>query len=337
MKHARTMALLALVLVVSPTAPLHAQARASADGGGTVQRIALADGDTVAITTTGAGPAVVIVPGLLGSHVSFRHVTDRLVAAGQRVLVIDPLGTGRSSRPKDGDYSLEAQAARLAATLDAVGASDVILVCHSVGGSMCYRLALRDPTGIRAIVAINAGPDERAATPGLRFAMRFAPLARLFGGAGHARSRATDGLKKSSFDAAWVTDDVVARYTRPFTDMDATFNALEGMAGARDTVPLVPRLADVLVPVRLLVGAAGRDGVTKDDEIEVLRGIPDFDVSRVADAGAYVQEERPQAVVDVVLGLRVQRGAERDIESLSAPGRRLCSAQQRSRSCHPRG
>lgn len=309
MKHDRTIALLALALVASTTtpAPLHAQANVSADSGEAVRRIALADGDTVAVTTTGAGPAVVIVPGLLGSHVSFRHVTERLVAAGQRVIVIDPLGTGRSSRPRGGDYSLEAQAARLAATLDAVGASDVILVCHSVGGSMCYRLALRDATGIRAIVAVNAGPDERAATPALRFAMRFAPLVRLFGGAGHARRRAVAGLRKSSFDAAWVTDDVVASYTRPFADMDATFNALEGMAGARDTVPLVPRLASIPVPVRLLVGAAGLDGVTKDDEIEVLRGIPDFDVIRVADAGAYVQEERPQAVVDVVLRLRAAR------------------------------
>lgn len=309
MKYHRSVAMLALALtaVTVSAAPVRAQMDASAGGGGTVQRIVLADGDTVAVTTTGAGPAVVIVPGLLGSHVSFRHVTKRLVAAGQRVIVIDPLGTGRSSRPRHADYSLEAQAARLAATLDAVGASDVVLVCHSVGGSMCYRLALREPLGIRAIVAVNGGPDERAATPGLRFAMRFAPLVRLFGGEGRARDRATDGLKRSSFDAAWVTDDVVARYTRPFADMDATFNSLQGMAGARDTSPLVPRLADIGVPVRLVVGAAGLDGVTKDDEIAVLRSIPDFDVIRVADAGAYVQEEQPQAIVDVVLMLRAAR------------------------------
>lgn len=309
MKHDQSIAMLALALIASTmsTAPLRAQSDSGAGDRGKVQRIALAEGDTVAVTTMGTGPAVVIVPGLLGSHVSFRHVTKQLVAAGQRVLVIDPLGTGRSSRPKRGDYSLEAQAARLAATLDAVGVSDVILICHSVGGSMCYRLALRDPTGIRAIVAVNAGPDERAATPGLRFAMRFAPIVRLIGGAGRARSRATDGLKKSSVDPAWVTDDVVASYTRPFTDMDATFNALEGMAGARDTVRLVPRLAAITVPVRLIVGAAGIDGVTKDNEIEVLRGIPDFDVIRVAEAGAYVQEERPQAVVDAVLKLRTAR------------------------------
>ncbi|MEX1184149.1 MAG: alpha/beta hydrolase [Gemmatimonadota bacterium] len=268
-----------------------------------VQRIAVAHGDTIAVSSAGTGPAVLIVPGLLGSRHGFRHVTASLVANGHRVIVLDPLGTGRSSRRRESDYSLEAQATRIAAVMDSLAMDSAVLICHSVAGSMCYRLGLLDAARVRGIVAVNAGPDERASTPGLRMAMRFAPLIRLIGGAGSARGRTRGGLRESSVDPSWVTDEVVEAYTRPFGDMDAAFDALGGMAAARDTVPLLPRLRLLDVPVLLLVGAADMSGVTKQDEIEQLRAIPDFTVVRVDGAGAYIQEERPSAILDAVRAL----------------------------------
>jgi pimeloyl-ACP methyl ester carboxylesterase len=274
-------------------APVGAQATSA-------ERVVLGAGDTVAVTSTGRGQAVVIVPGLLGSSYTFRHVTARLVADGYRVVVIEPLGTGASARPQRADYSLEAQAARVDSAMEVAGIGSAILVCHSASGSICYRLALRDPQSVSGIIAINGGPDERASTPGLRFALRFAPLARLLGGMRSARGRVRDGLRKGSADPTWVTEEVVDGYTRPFGDMDAALRGLRGMAAARDTAPLAPRLRELEVPVRLLLGAARVDGTTSDAEVEALRAIPDFTVTRVDGAGVYIQEERPDAVVDAV-------------------------------------
>ncbi|HUF49754.1 MAG TPA: alpha/beta fold hydrolase [Longimicrobiales bacterium] len=276
---------------------------------GTARRFALSETDTLAVTDSGAGPAVVLVPGLLGGAFGFRRVTAALAADGYRTIVIEPLGIGASSRPGGSDYSLEAQAVRIARVLEELHVDSAIFVCHSVAGSMCYRLALRAPAAVRAIVAINAGPDEHAATAaGLRFALRFAPLIRVIGGAGTARRRLRAGLIEGSADPAWVTAEVVEAYTRPFGDMDSALRALRGMAAARDTAPLAPRLGGIRACVLLLVGAGSERGTTSAADIDLLtRSIPDITVQRIGGAGQYIQEERPAAIIDAVAALHAQR------------------------------
>jgi pimeloyl-ACP methyl ester carboxylesterase len=289
----------ALALTLAWSAPAAAQV-------GAPQRLVLSEGDTIAVTEVGRGPAVVIVPGLLGSAYSFRAVVDRLVQAGQRVLVVEPLGTGWSARPERADYTLEAQAARIGWAMHHTGVHRAVLLCHSVGASICYRTALQSPGRVEGIVAVNGGPDERAATSGLRFALRFAPLVKFFGGAGAIRSRLRDGLVRSSGDPAWVTEDVVDGYVEPFNgDMDRVLKSYRAIAAANETVLLGPRLGDIEVPVRLLVGAGSRTGAITQTEIDVLtRGLRRLHVDSVDGAGQYIQEEDPAAVVRAVLELR---------------------------------
>jgi pimeloyl-ACP methyl ester carboxylesterase len=269
------------------------------------QRVAIGPGDTVAVTTIGpaTGPAVVIVPGLLGGAYSFRQVTPALLQAGMRVVIIEPLGMGSSARPRSADYTLEGQARRVGHVLNAVNVRDGLFLCHAVGGAICYRFAIQSPERVRGIVVLNSGPDETAATSGMRRAMRFAPILRLVGGAGRAKSRLEDGLKANSYDPAWVTDDLLERYGAPYSDFSSVLDALSAMASAREPEPLAPRLSRIQAPVRLLVGTGGEGGITRPEQIETLRRIPDFQVTRVARSGQYVQEEQPRAVIDAVLGL----------------------------------
>jgi pimeloyl-ACP methyl ester carboxylesterase len=276
-----------------------------------MRRIALGGGDTVTVTQSGSGPAVVLVPGLLGAAYSYRKVIPQLAAAGMSVIVIEPLGVGYSSRPKNGDYSLETQATRIERVLDELAIDSAIFVCHSVGGSMCYRLALRAPQRVRGIVALNAGADERAATSGLRFAMRFAPMLRVLG-SGNAKKRVRDGLIESSADPAWVTAEAMDAYTRPFTDLSRALDALRGMSSAKEPLPLAPRLSELRRPVRLLVGAGGKSMTAEDIEALTSR-LPDIQVERVHGAGQYIQEEAPGAIVEAVAALRAQlaRGNQR--------------------------
>ncbi|MGH7448362.1 MAG: alpha/beta fold hydrolase [Longimicrobiales bacterium] len=265
----------------------------------------LGAGDTIAITMAGAGPAVVMVPGLLGSAYGFRHVIASLVATGHRVIVVDPLGTGASSRPERADYTLEAQALRVLHAMDSTGVTSATLVCHSVGGSICYRLALRVPERVEGIVAINAGPDEHAATSGLRRALKFTPLIRLLG-SGSMRGRLRDGLIDSSADPSWVTEEVVQAYTAPFGDLGRALRGLRGMAAAREPVALLPRLDDLSVPVVLLVGRGGNDDAMSAETLALLeQHVNRLTIRRVAGAGQYIQEEDPQAVVEAVRMLTV--------------------------------
>jgi pimeloyl-ACP methyl ester carboxylesterase len=57
-----------------------------------------------------------------------------LHAAGYRTIVIEPLGVGSSARPEGANYSLTAQAARIAVVLDALHVHNAILTgCHAEG------------------------------------------------------------------------------------------------------------------------------------------------------------------------------------------------------------
>ena len=178
---------------------------------GETRCIGVAAGECLQVTVTGLGQDVVLVPGLFGSAFSFRHVIRRLTAAGYRSIVIEPLGVGHSARPRNGDYSLTAQADRLHRVLDELDVEAPIVVAHSIGSSMALRLACRHPDRVRAVVSLEGGPAEEVATPGFRRAMKLRPLLRLLG-TGGIRSRIRGMLVARSGNPSWVTDDVVASY-----------------------------------------------------------------------------------------------------------------------------
>jgi pimeloyl-ACP methyl ester carboxylesterase len=278
-------------------------AAAAAAGAPDPQPWVLASGDTVAVTIAGTGAPVVIVPGMLGGAYAFRKVSAELVAAGRRVIVVEPLGTGRSGHAANGDYSLTAHSARLAEVLDGVGIRGAVVVSQSIGTSIALRLALARPELVARIVSINGGAAERAGTDGLRSALRFAPLIRV-AGSGLARRHVRSGLINTSADPRWVTDAVVAAYTASYSeDFGAVLRALRGYADAVEPGALAPRVSAVAAPVHLLLGTGGSGEPARvpTAEIETLRGMPRFTMETVADAGQYIQEERPDLVVQAVL------------------------------------
>jgi len=267
-----------------------------------VQRIAVAPAESLRVTTAGTGESILLLPGLFGSAFGYRSLIPQLVASGYRATVIEPLGIGGSSRPERADYSLTAQADRIAAALDSLGLSRVIVVAHSVGASMAYRLAVRRPDLVRGVVSVDGGPAEAAATRGFRRAMRFAPWIKLFGGVRLIRGRIRRNLLAASGDSGWVTDAVVDGYTaEAAADLDGTLKAYLGMARAREPERLVPRLEEIRCPVLLLVGGALHQGGISASEVALLRSrLRAFAIDTVAAAGHYLQEERPDAVAAAV-------------------------------------
>ncbi len=86
-----------------------------------ILKISVAPAETLSVTVTGTGKPVLLIPGLFGASYGFRQITPLLVNDGYQVLAVEPLGIGASSRPKDADYSLTAQAGRIAAVSDSLG------------------------------------------------------------------------------------------------------------------------------------------------------------------------------------------------------------------------
>jgi pimeloyl-ACP methyl ester carboxylesterase len=277
------------------------------------RQITVAPGERLHVEVTGAGTPVVLVPGLLGSAFGFRKLTAPLVAAGYRVVVVEPLGIGGSAKPEGADYSLTAQADRISAVLVALDLEEAIVVAHSVAASMALRLAARHPERVRAVVSLDGGPTEAAATPGFRRAMRFAFLIKLFGGTRRLEGIVRSTLAERSADPRWVTDDVVAGYmSAGARDLDGTLTALRQIAKAREPEALRPRLSEVRCPVRLVIGTAAHEGGISPAEIALLQErLPLFSIDRVEAAGHFVFEEKPEAVVAAIASADLSGGRPR--------------------------
>jgi pimeloyl-ACP methyl ester carboxylesterase len=245
---------------------------------------------------------VVLVPGLFGCAYGFRHLLARLPAGGYRAIVIEPLAIGGSSRPERADYSLTAQADRLADAIRRLDTMPVLLVAQSVSASIALRLAVRHPELVRGVVSLDGGPAETAATKGFRRAMSYAPWLKWLGGMKRLRPKIRQDLIKSSADSSWVTDEVLDAYTAGAArDLDGTLKAYLRMVDAREPERLSPRLHELQVPFRLVVGMSPHQGGIPRDQIELLAAqVPRFSVDSVPAAGQYLSEESPDAVVAAI-------------------------------------
>ena len=262
--------------------------------------VVVAPAETVHVTAwPGTGKPVAVIPGLFGGSFTFRKVIPLLAAQGFRPIVIEPLGTGFSSRPLKADYSLAAQSQRIAAVLDSLKSGPVLVLAHSLGAAMAFRLAIDRPDLVRGIVSIEGGPTEEATTPMFRSAMRYLPWVKLFGGINLVRRKVRGMLLDSSGDQSWVTDGIVMGYTLgEARDFNATLKTFLAMSRAREPAKLAPRLPDIQCPVTLIVGTAQHDGDVPPQEVALMsHAIRSFTVDSEQGAGHYLQEERPAAVV----------------------------------------
>lgn len=280
-------------------------------------RVATAPAESLAVTRAGAGRPVVLVPGLFGSAFTFRALLPLLAESGFQAIVIEPLGVGASSRPAGADYSLSAQADRLASALDQLGVESAVVVAHAVGAAIVYRLAYRRADLVGAIVSLEGGPAESAATPGMRRAMKLAPWLKWMGGVDLVRAQIHRFLLAESGDTSWVGEQVVHGYTADAAaDLDATLRAYRAIAEAREPELLEPHLAEIRCPVRLLVGGhphASRPGA--NDVERLRRALPAFSADTIAGVGHFLHEERPHVVLEAITALAARLQAE--------PGRAL--------------
>jgi pimeloyl-ACP methyl ester carboxylesterase len=273
--------------------------------------VATAPAESLMVTMAGptSGPPVVIIPGLISPAYAFRHVLPPLAEAGVHAVVIEPLGVGHSSHPGgNANYSHTAQATRIAAVMDTLGISHAVVMGHAVGTAISLRLATQRPDLVERLLLVEGGALESAAVPGVKNALKFAFLVRLFGGRGRVRKEVRKGLIGSSADSAWVTDSLILRYTDGAAgDMGGVLRALRGMQNAVEPDSLAPKLNSLTIPVRLLLGAGprldGNTGMSAGRIRSLQRRLPNFSLDSIAGSGLHMHEERPDVIVHELLTL----------------------------------
>jgi pimeloyl-ACP methyl ester carboxylesterase len=271
-----------------------------------VRDIQVAPGEILRTTTIGTGQPLVFIPGLFGAAYTYRMLTGPLAAEGYQTIVVEPLGYGWSSHPKDADYSYSAQTARVSSALDSLGIRRALFVAQSSGAAIAFRLAVRRPDLVRGLLSIDGGPAESAATAGMKKAFKFGGgLVKFALDESKLRHDVRREIVKNSGDTTWVTDAVIRGYTAGQTaDMGGSIDAYQRMSKAKETDSLTDRLHECAMPVRLLVGTVSHPAEVTHDQREMLSDqLPNFRADSVSGSGQYIQEEQPHAVLDAVARL----------------------------------
>ena len=124
------------------------------------------DGNRIVYRAAGKGPLLLLVHGMAGSGVTWRHVMPAL-AERCEVLAPDLLGQGQSDKPR-GDYSLGAHANTLRDLLDVLGRERATLVGQSLGGGVAMQFAYQFPERCERLVLVDSGGLGREVTFYLR-------------------------------------------------------------------------------------------------------------------------------------------------------------------------
>jgi len=110
------------------------------------------DDGKIAYEVTGAGPLVVLVPGIGNNRNAYRFVTPRLVEAGYRVAVVDLRGCGESSAQWP-SYTRTDIAGDLIAVIRRLG-GPAVLVGHSISGGAATIAAAQAPDLVAGIIEL---------------------------------------------------------------------------------------------------------------------------------------------------------------------------------------
>jgi pimeloyl-ACP methyl ester carboxylesterase len=138
------------------------------------------DGQRIAYTVYGEGTrTTVLLPGLLLSQKMQAPLASRLAARGNRVVTMDPLGHGESSRPRDlWRYSMSSFAHQTLALLDHLALDQAIVGGTSLGANVTLEVAAQAPERLAGMIVEmpvldNAIPACGAAFTPLLFALKF--------------------------------------------------------------------------------------------------------------------------------------------------------------------
>jgi pimeloyl-ACP methyl ester carboxylesterase len=112
------------------------------------------EGQEIAYTAYGEGPRVtVLLPGLLLSQRMQEPLARALAARGERVILMDPLGHGRSDRPRDmWRYSMATFGRQVVALLDELEVEQAVIGGTSLGANVTLEVASAAPDRVRGML-----------------------------------------------------------------------------------------------------------------------------------------------------------------------------------------
>jgi pimeloyl-ACP methyl ester carboxylesterase len=266
--------------------------------------VRLDDGDMHVVQDGQDGaPAVLLIHGTGASTAWWDPVVPSLTGAC-RVIRVDLAGHGRSASPAGG-YGIPAQARRVGAVLDQLGAGRVTVIGHSTGGTVATALAEQRPGKVTALALIGIGPSlDAIADQGVLGRLLLAPVP----------GRLLWALRTE----AMIRKAMRTAFTRPVDIPDAiikatlgmTHRALAGTSRASDDYlqrqSLPVRLVALGLPVLVIFGTD--DQRWRSSSATAYHAVPGARVEMLPGVGHTPMMEDPQTTGKLLLDFAVLAG-----------------------------
>jgi N-formylmaleamate deformylase len=247
----------------------------------------------------GAGPQVVIVPGIISPAILWEHV-GRWLAASFDCFIIDVRGRGLSESGPHLDYGFDECARDLAAFVRALGLDGATVVGHSMGARIALRAAADAPDLFDSLILVDpptSGPGRRPYP---------VPKARTLSLLQAAHRGEALAAIQSSTAKAWP--EPLQRLRAEWLS-SCDERAVHVAYDCFHEQDMFADLARATAPVSLI--AAGEGGVVSDADLEEMRRIcPDMHAVRVPDVGHQMQAEDFDAFIRVLAELLGRRAQE---------------------------
>ena len=265
--------------------------------------------DTGPVADDAAIP-IVLIHGTAGAINWWDEVVP-LLAPRHRVVAIDMLGYGGSSKPES-DYSVETQAGLISQVLARLGVSRAAVAGHSLGGAVATALAVNSPDLVSGVILIDTAPDTSFG--GLSGSAKAIKIP-IFG---QALWRVTpDALIRKNLQQAFVPGfDVPDKFVDDVRAMTfpAYRKSLDSGGDFADGNPLNEQLADTGDPLLVIFGEEDEFYPARET-ISAYATVPGVETLLIPGVGHSPQVEVPEqtvaAIEKFVAGLRADRAAER--------------------------
>ncbi|WFU31704.1 alpha/beta fold hydrolase [Bradyrhizobium brasilense] len=223
----------------------------------------------------------------------WREQVDAFSARYQVVRINLP-GHGRSPRPEDRKYTIEAFVEDVLKVYRALAIESAVLVGLSMGGTIAQHFTLSHPERVRALVLVGATPHGLGADVNVDNVLKaIADLGVV---------AASQKVIERSFGSAASAD--LVEFAKHEVAQTPAFVAREAIASlnASDSRD---RLGQIRVPTLVLVG--NEDIITPPSESQALaRGIPNSRLEIIPEAGHFPMLEQP-ATFNLSLGAFLMR------------------------------
>jgi pimeloyl-ACP methyl ester carboxylesterase len=256
------------------------------------------DGVRVHYQEKGNGTPLILIHGYTSSVYSWKDVFEPL-SKNFRVIAVDLKGFGFTGKP-DGDYTRRAQATLVAHLLDHLKLEKAWLCGNSMGGEVALNFARQNPQRVAGLILIDSSGAKVEGTSSLAPSYLLIPVVGRVLTALALRSDklVREGLEKSFYDRAKITDERVAAYYRPLQTRGGQLAALRARTQASQ-FPIEPDIGKISARTLIIWGA-------EDALIPLAAGqrmnslIKDSNLLVFEKCGHLPQEEMPERVAQEI-------------------------------------